>query len=221
MHTLILSDLHLGTKMCQAESLLRLLETSFDRLILNGDTLDSFNLKKLKLPHWQVLDRLQWIASRRHVVLIRGNHDMHPRYGHRNLLAKLVGGVLVEDYEFSVGEKNYLVLHGDKFDPTLNWPVLTDIADWCYQQTQTFDRRAAKWLKKKVKKLGGIVECVKLQAVKYANLRDCDGVITGHTHFPNDEMIDGVHYLNCGSWTETPCTYVSVEKETVQLKNAI
>ena len=45
MRTLILSDIHLGNRHCNAALLNEVLDReSFDRLILNGDTLNSVNL---------------------------------------------------------------------------------------------------------------------------------------------------------------------------------
>ena len=38
-----------------------------------------------------------------------------------------------------------------------------------------------------------------------AGKRDCEGVICGHIHTPDDRMIDGIHYLNDGDWVES-CT---------------
>ena len=41
--------------------------------------------------------------------------------------------------------------------------------------------------------------------VRDARSRDCQGVICGHIHTPDDRMIDGIHYLNDGDWVES-CT---------------
>ena len=46
MKTIIVSDVHLGSRNCRAKDLLDLLHTDFDRLILNGDIADTMNLKK-------------------------------------------------------------------------------------------------------------------------------------------------------------------------------
>ncbi len=75
MKTVIISDIHLGSKNCQASWLLRFLGTNFDRLIVNGDTINNLNLKKLKDSHWAVLDRLREIGLQRELIMIRGNHD--------------------------------------------------------------------------------------------------------------------------------------------------
>lgn len=112
---------------------------------------------------------------------------------------------------------DYLVLHGDRFDPTLHWPILTDAADWCYQTTQKINHKAAKWLKQKAKRMGGVIEFLKQKSVAYARNRACRGIITGHTHFCEDEWLEDIHYLNTGCWVEKPCTYVLAQEDRVRL----
>jgi UDP-2,3-diacylglucosamine pyrophosphatase LpxH len=221
MTTLILSDLHLGSRNCQAALLSGALAGDFDRLILNGDTVNSLNLKKLKPPHWEVIARLRAIARERELVLLRGNHDgalgHGSAFGPLDVLATLLGVQLQEEYRLHVGGRCYLVLHGDRFDPTLNWPILTDAADWGYQAVQKLNKKAAKWLKRRVKKLGGVVQFVKQRSVQYARGLGCQGVITGHTHFCDDDWLDGLHYLNTGCWVDSPCSCVVAGQDQVRL----
>jgi UDP-2,3-diacylglucosamine pyrophosphatase LpxH len=221
MITLILSDLHLGARNCQAATILEGLESPFDRLILNGDTINNLNFKKFKLKHWRVLNRLQEIARNRELILIRGNHDGAPveglPFGPLHVLSTLLAVPLHEEYRLSTPAGDYLVLHGDRFDPTLNWPILTDTADWCYGAVQKINKKAAKWLKRRVKRMGGVVEFVKRRSVRYAKGLGYRGIITGHTHFCDDEWIDGVHYLNSGCWVDPACTYVRVAGADVKL----
>src|SRR5579859_5330350 len=126
MKTLILSDLHLGSKHSHTRQILEILEReSFDRLILNGDTIHSLNLRKFKIGHWRVLDRLRSLVRSREVILLRGNHDheeFNPEdgFGSRGVLPALLGVPMVEEYQLKVGDQSYLVLHGDRFDPILN-----------------------------------------------------------------------------------------------------
>jgi hypothetical protein len=47
---------------------LALLDTGFDRLILNGDTVDHHQFHKYREPHWRVLERLRMVAKRREVT---------------------------------------------------------------------------------------------------------------------------------------------------------
>jgi UDP-2,3-diacylglucosamine pyrophosphatase LpxH len=221
MITLILSDLHLGARNCQAAFIRDALEMPFDRLILNGDTVNNLNFKKFKPKHWRLLSRLKEIAQKRELILIRGNHDGAPieglTFGPLQVLATLLGVPLHEEYRLSTPGGDYLVLHGDRFDPTLNWPILTDTADWCYGAVQKINKKAAKWLKRRVKRMGGVVEFVKRRSVKYAKNQGYQGIITGHTHFCDDEWIDSIHYLNSGCWVDPACTYVSAADADVKL----
>jgi UDP-2,3-diacylglucosamine pyrophosphatase LpxH len=213
MTTLIVSDIHLGSRNCQASWFARLLESDFERLVINGDLINSVNFKKLPAEHWAVLGRLRDLARAREVVLLRGNHDgaacCGSPLGQADVLPALLGVEMRTEYRLEMAGRRYLVLHGDRFDPTLYTPILTDAADWCYQAIQKVNKKAAKWLKRRAKKLGGVLEFVKRRAVHYARSLGCDGVITGHTHFCDDAWIDGVHYLNTGCWVDRPCTYVT------------
>src|SRR5947209_3724405 len=150
MTTLIVSDIHLGSLNSQTALLSQLLETDFNRLILNGDTVNNLNLKKLQPAHWNIIGQLRRIAEERELILIRGNHDGQAKevadFGPLDVLATLLGVELLEEYPLEMGASRYLVLHGDRFDPTLNWPILTDTADWCYHAAQKINKKAAKWL---------------------------------------------------------------------------
>jgi UDP-2,3-diacylglucosamine pyrophosphatase LpxH len=217
MRTLVVSDLHLGSKNCHASQVLHLLDQErYERLVLNGDTINNLNLRKLTPSHWAVIDRLRREARSRELILVRGNHDHDPRYFKQNghgfgafdVLPTLLGVPMVEEYTLDVGGRPYLVLHGDRFDPTLCYPAVTEMADWCYQLSQKVNHKLAKWLKKKSKRWGGILEFVRCQSVGHARLHNCEGVITGHTHFADDLRVGETHYLNSGCWTELPGAYV-------------
>ena len=223
MTTLIVSDIHLGSRNCRAEHLSQLLETDFDRLILNGDTVNSLNLKKLRPDHWKLLGQLRAIAQERELVLIRGNHEglagVKNGFGSLDVLGSLLSVDLQEEYRLETQGRCYLVLHGDRFDPTLQWPIITDVAEWGYQAIQKLNKKGAKWLKHKAKKLGGVVELVKRRSIQYARDQGYQGIIAGHTHFSDDEWIDDVHYLNTGCWTDQPCTYVLADDDGIQLRH--
>src|SRR6202011_5769885 len=117
----------------------------------------NLNFKKLKAKHWNAFSQLRDIAKKRELILIRGNHDAPivnaELFGPLDVLATLLGVPLHEEYRLSIGGRDYLVLHGDRFDPTLHWPILTDAADWCYQTTQKLNKKAARWLKRRVKRV--------------------------------------------------------------------
>jgi UDP-2,3-diacylglucosamine pyrophosphatase LpxH len=249
MRTVILSDIHLGSRHCNTALLHEVLDQEpFERLILNGDTLNSVNLRKLSGSHWQLLDRFRKLGRSRELVLIRGNHDhdgdhvpLHitnltangacskngasngdaESYGIStfNVLPSLLEVPMREDYLLDVGGASYLVLHGDRFDPTLNSPMVTEVACFCYQLTTKVNKKVAKWLKKKSNRWSGVLGFVRGQSVAHALKVGVAGVITGHTHFAEDSTIDNVHYLNTGCWTEYPCTYIAIDGRNVSLKH--
>jgi UDP-2,3-diacylglucosamine pyrophosphatase LpxH len=225
MRTLILSDIHLGTRNCRAAQVLEVLtRVSFDRLILNGDTINSVNLRKFTPGHWAVLAELRRLSRGRELILVQGNHDYEPSPGgngqelsSQDVLPSLLGVGMVDEYRLDVGGRPYLVLHGDRFDPTLNLPLMVDVADWCYQVSQRISKKLAQWLKKKSKRWGGLLDWVRRRSAAFARERGCAGVVVGHTHFPDDLRVEDVHYLNTGSWTESPCTYGLAEADRIGL----
>jgi UDP-2,3-diacylglucosamine pyrophosphatase LpxH len=220
--TLIVSDIHLGARNSQAASLSALLRTDFDRLILNGDTVDHLNLRRFTPSHWAVLGQLRAVARKRQLILIRGNHEgARPTagrpFGPLDVLAQLLETELHEEYQLRVGAQRYLVFHGDRFDQTLRMTWLGGVADYCYGVIQRWSRPLARWLKGRVKHWGGVVSSVRVGAVAYARRKNCQGVIIGHTHYHEDQVVDGVHYLNTGCWVDWPCAYIRVEHDRIHL----
>lgn len=122
-----------------------------------------------------------------------------------------------EQHEIDIGGRSYLVLHSDRFDPTLHYPAVTEMAFICYQMTTKVNKKLAKWLKKKSKRIGGLLECIRERSIAFAREVGKAGIITGHTHFAEDLHCDGTHYLNSGSWTEAPCSYLTSDGRDVEL----
>ena len=213
--TLIVSDLHLGALNSRTDLLASLLESDFDCLVLNGDTVESLNFERFRRSDWRIVDQLKEIARDRNLVLIRGNHDGRAGddmyFGSLDVLSELLGTKMHEEYELRLAHGRYLILHGDQFDQTLNLTWVGNTADWCYHRIQRVSRPTARWLKGRVKHWGGVVAAIKRGAIPYARTRGYVGVITGHTHYSEDDNSDGFHYLNSGCWVETPCSYIRVE----------
>jgi UDP-2,3-diacylglucosamine pyrophosphatase LpxH len=217
MITLIVSDLHLGAWNSRTDLLSQMLCSDFDRLVLNGDTVNSLNFAKFRRQDWRVVEMLKSVARERELVLIRGNHDAQTDddpergFGSQEMLGELLGTEMREDYELQVADGRYLILHGDQFDRTLNLTWVGTTADWCYGHIQYLSRPTAKWLKGRVKHWGGVVASVKRGAIPHARERGCSGVITGHTHYFDDDVTaDGFRYMNTGCWVDQPCSYIRV-----------
>jgi UDP-2,3-diacylglucosamine pyrophosphatase LpxH len=223
MKTLILSDIHLGSKHSCCAAVHEVLDREkFDRLVLNGDTIHNVNLRKLDKHHWSLLNRFRDLAKAVELVVVRGNHDHEGDFvpatanGHLTtgaVLPALLGVPMLEEYRLSVRGREYLVLHGDRFDPTMKYPLVTEVAFIAYQFTTKINKKLAKWLKRKSKRWGGAIAYVRDQAAAFARYHGYSGVITGHTHFAEDTNVDDVHYLNSGSWTESPYAYLTADDE--------
>jgi len=229
MRTLILSDVHLGNKHCNVPLLTAVLQREpFDRLILNGDTLQNVNLRKLDGEHWALLERFRKLGKERELILLRGNHDHEPDFnpqangqnpamGTHLVLPGLLEVPMQEEITLQVGQRKYIVMHGDRFDPTLRYPLVTDVACYCYQIITKINKKSAKWIKKKSKRWSGVLKLVRQQSIALARSMKMDGIITGHTHFSEDSQEGEIHYVNSGCWTEHPNSYVSVDDENVTL----
>lgn len=209
--TVILSDLHLGSEACRTDELLTFLRRrDWDWLYVNGDILDHLDLRQLKKKHWQILHLLQ--DARAYAVV--GNHDVD-KEGSELLLRSLFEHCSL-DAVITVGgghggnrTKLYRLTHGHLFDPLLNFTLLTDLADQAYHVSQKLNKRLSRWLKKKSKSFGGVIDNIIQRAVQTSKADGFHGVILGHTHHFEDRFVDGFHYLNSGCWTgnELP-TYV-------------
>jgi UDP-2,3-diacylglucosamine pyrophosphatase LpxH len=216
--TVIISDLHLGSKVSRTTALLDFLErVSFKRLIINGDVFDSINMKRLNRHHWRVLSVLRRLTDKENhieVVWVRGNHD-----GYSDLLTQLLGIQFYNEYEFVWNNKKVLIFHGDIFDKfTSKHPKISDFADWIYRCSLRIDpkkMRIGHWLKRNSKTFIRNVQKVQDGAIKYAKNKSADIVICGHTHHVQDEIVDGIRYLNPGSWTDTPSYFIGLSENVI------
>lgn len=214
--TVIISDTHLGAKNCSALKLRSFLTSvKTGRLILNGDIFDDLNFKRLDGAHFHCLRAIRKLSVRSEVVWISGNHDRAA-----GVLSHIIGVDVKNSITLRAGRKTYLVLHGDVFDEIIrNHPVLTWIADLCYGIVQWVDRshNVALYLKRKCKTFTRSYDKVKKRCVELAKKRGYDGIMIGHLHIPESTVIDGIHYVNSGSWTQSQCTFIGIRNEEVAL----
>jgi UDP-2,3-diacylglucosamine pyrophosphatase LpxH len=215
---LIISDIHLGSDVCEAKKVIEFLESIIDgtlqtrRLILNGDVFDNYDFRRLKKRHWKVLSLLRKLSDRIEVVWICGNHD-----GPAELVSHLIGVEVVDEYVCLTGGKELLVLHGHQFDKFLDqYPIVSKIADLFYRLLQKIDPSCvipwlAKWSSKKFLRCIPLVES---GALKKMVDEEFDMVSCGHTHNP----VATEQYFNSGCWTESPCSYLIVKNGQVRLE---
>lgn len=207
--TVIISDLHLGACNSRSAEILRFLDKiRTDRLIVAGDLFESGSLRGLRPRDIDVLAALRSAAQHTQVDWLIGNHDP-PADWYRGLL----GVEPLMELELPVGETKYLVCHGHAWDRSLHWPrPIIRSADLIYHGSQRLDRshRVARWLKRRTKVFVKSVDRLRQHAVAEAQRRQLAGVILGHSHVVEERRIEGIHYLNCGCWTERPSTFVGV-----------
>ncbi len=222
VRTIFLSDIHLGTRACQAERLLGFLrEYEAQYLYLIGDIVDFWAMSRS--IHWSRSHNtvVQKILRRaRHgeqVTLIPGNHDE----ALREYAGNTFGDIRVENEWIHVAAdgKRYWLVHGDEYDEVTRhhrWVAL--LGDVAYNALVSLNhwlsrlrrllRRPGYWslagyAKQKVKKAVGFIFDFEHSLVHAAQQHQVDGVICGHIHWPEDRMVDNIRYLNCGDWVDT------------------
>lgn len=227
MHSLILSDLHLGARNSQHQLMLERLAPKplrhITHLILNGDVVDHLNFEVFRPADWSVIHRLQQLAQEDRLIVVKGNHDQPRRSAEgcisRYVLGDLLGVELKTELTIYVDGQRYLLLHGDQYDQTLNMSMLGYAAEAFYRQTQRWHQPTSRWLKRQSKSILGIERTVRQLAMADARRRGFDGIILGHTHYAMDEIDShNTRYLNSGSWVDDVCTYLELRDDQLELK---
>ena len=220
--TVFLSDIHLGTPDSKAAEVVRFLKhLRCDRLVLNGDIIDGWALKrgsKWSSRHSRVIRKVIKMTERDHteVIYLRGNHDdilerFLPMAFGRIRLAK-------EYIHVTAAGTRYLVVHGDGFDSVSThhkWlAVLGSVGyDFLLGVNRIYNNWRAwrgkeyfsfsKAVKAKVKSAVSFVDRYEELLQDLARHRKCDGIICGHIHTPEDKRVGSIHYLNSGDWVES------------------
>ncbi len=221
--SIFISDIHLGTRGCQADYLLDFLRcTEAETIYLVGDIVDGWRLKKSwywPQAHNDVVQKLLRKARKgTRIVYVCGNHDE----ALRDYTGVHFGGVeVVNDivHEAANGKK-MLVIHGDAFDGVVKYAKwLALLGDWAYTWmlwANTWFNRARRllgfgywslsaYLKKRVKNAVQFIDNYEQAVTDEARRRGVDGVICGHIHHAEMRTIDGIVYINDGDWVES-CT---------------
>lgn len=218
-----ISDIHLGTKGCQADMVLEFIKyTRSENLYLVGDIVDGWALKNKWYWPQQHNDVIQKILRKaRHgtrVFYLAGNHDEILRkfipinLGNVEMLNQLI--------HEGINGKKYWVVHGDQFDGIIRYAKwLSVLGALAYETLISFNRylnyfrrrlgkeywSLSKYLKFKVKNAVKFVSEFEAMVVETAKKQKADGVICGHIHHPTMEEIKNIEYKNCGDWVES-CT---------------
>lgn len=219
--TIILSDIHLGISNSHVREVVYFLRHhTCDKLILNGDIIDGWQLRKSgkwKKKHTAFFKLLmKWLSmTDTQVVYLRGNHDdfldevLPLEFGNFSILRTHI--------HESFGKK-YYVVHGDIFDTVttrLKW--IAKLGDTGYTFLLWLNRHYNQYrmkrglpyyslsqvVKQKVKKAVSFISDYEQELCAVARMEKCHGVICGHIHQPANKEVNGIHYLNSGDWVET------------------
>lgn len=220
--TVFLSDLHLGTPDAKADEVVEFLKhVACDKLVLNGDIIDAWALKRgsrWTSRHSRVIRKILKLTERdrTEVIYLRGNHDdilerfMPLAFGRVRLVR--------EHIHRTAAGRNYLVVHGDGFDSISTnhrWLAVAGSVgyDFLLRINRLYNLYRAwrgkeyyslsKRIKAKVKSAVSFVDRYEDLLQQLAHRRNCDGIICGHIHTPEDKQVGDIHYLNSGDWVES------------------
>lgn len=220
--TVFLSDIHLGTPDSKATEVGDFLkEITCEKLILNGDIIDGWALKrgaKWESRHSRVIRRILKMTEKNDtdVIYLRGNHDeILERF-----LPLAFGKIrFTKEYiHTTADDQRYLVIHGDGFDSvSTNHKWLAALGAIGYDSLLKVNRYYNYWrawqgkeyfslskrVKAKVKSAVSFVDKYEFLLQELATHKQCNGIICGHIHTPEDKKIGEVHYLNSGDWVES------------------
>lgn len=220
--TVFLSDLHLGTPDSKATEVVDFLKRiRCEKLILNGDIVDAWALKRGTkwLPrHSRVIRKILKISEKdaTEVIYLRGNHD--------DILGRFLplafGKIRFAREHIHEGAdgKRYLVVHGDGFDSVstnhrwlaslgaVGYDTLLHVNRW-YNHWRAWRGKEyfslSKRVKAKVKSAVSFIDKYESLLQDLAVHKGCDGIICGHIHTPEDKRVGEIHYLNSGDWVES------------------
>ena len=221
--TIWISDVHLGTRGCNAEMLVDFLRSvECETLYLVGDIIDGWRLRKgwyWPDAHNEVIRRILKMAHRgTRVVFVVGNHDEMLR----EYAGLTFGGVelVLDTVHHTADGRRLLVTHGDSFDGVVLYAKwLAILGDKAYSVLLRANvlvhavRRRFKlpyWslsahLKKRVKNAVQFVCAFEEAVARETSERGLDGVVCGHIHSAEIRRIGDITYYNDGDWVES-CT---------------
>lgn len=206
---LCLSDVHLGSPICQADLTLQILEEEkYDTLIICGDLLDSFHIQRLCKKQWKILSTLRKISKNKKCIFIKGNHDKD-----LEMISTLMGLEFKEEHFEEINGKRILFVHGDKWDVFIQkQPILTELASAAYYILQKIDKKQkyTRKIKQRVKTWHDAAHELTIKIAQYCYDGKYDAVCFGHTHVPKEEMIGGIECVNLGSQCDLPITYATI-----------
>jgi UDP-2,3-diacylglucosamine pyrophosphatase LpxH len=215
MKAIIISDLHIGSRYFLRENFKQFLQhiPQDHEFILNGDIINNF-YEKIKPADQQILDYFKEMSLRQKIVWVRGNHD-------NGYIPDNFGKIQIKPH-YAL-EKKLFVAHGDFFDEVMPrsrmfikaFKMMHDLRVKLGARPVHVAQYAKRWKSF----YGYLRKNVMLNAVNYAAANGFEAVTCGHTHFAEEQFVNGIKYLNTGAWTEQPTYYVRVTDNEITLKN--
>lgn len=221
--TVWISDVHLGTRGCNAALLVDFLRSiECETLYLVGDIIDGWRLRKgwyWPDQHNEVVRRVLKMAHRgTRVVFVAGNHDEM----FRDYAGFSFGGIelQLEAIHVTADGRRLLITHGDSFDGVVlyaRWlAVLGDQAYGLLLRANVLVNAVRRrlqlpyWslsahLKRKVKNAVQYIGSFEEAVAREAHERGFDGIVCGHIHCAEIRQIGDITYYNDGDWVES-CT---------------
>lgn len=222
--SLWISDVHLGSRGCQARDLNRFLKfVQCDYLYLVGDIIDFWRLKGRGFwppEHGETIQRiLAMVREGTRVVYVPGNHDEVAR----QYLNVEIAGVSVQPHAIhtTTDGRMLLVTHGDQFDMVVKHSRLLALAgstayEWLIVLNRWYNLQRkwrgkpywslSRYLKDRVKSACTFVSRFEEALAYEAQQMGLCGVVCGHIH-KADHRHREIEYFNCGDWVES-CTAV-------------
>jgi UDP-2,3-diacylglucosamine pyrophosphatase LpxH len=231
------SDLHLGSRGCQAEALLDFLRNMrCETLYLVGDVIDGWQLRQRwhwPRAHEEVVQRiLMKVRAGTRVIFIPGNHDAFAR-GYAS--QRIAGVEIFEDFiHVTADGKRLWVTHGDAFDGAVHTTrLLLAIGDFAHSIALRVNRRLnaarlrvglpywslSRYLKLRIQRVTRYIADFERAAVRATQRRGLDGVVCGHIHHAEMRTIDGILYCNDGDWVESLTALVEHGDGRLELLN--
>lgn len=229
-NTVIVSDLHLGSKAARRDDILDFLDKiSTETLILNGDIIDGWSLQrgsKWSKKDTKIIRKILKISETdTEVIWLKGNHDEFLK----DFLPFDLGNIkIVEDYIHQHGSIRYYIFHGDVLDvfiTKVKWlayigSIGYDIALWInrwYNRWRAWRKlpyySISKDIKNGIKKATNFINDFEINAVRLAKGKGCQVAICGHIHQPS--LKEG--YMNSGDWCENCTALVETKDGTWKL----
>jgi UDP-2,3-diacylglucosamine pyrophosphatase LpxH len=219
--TVWISDIHLGSRSCQAEALLAFLNTvQCERLYLVGDIVDLIAMRRS--PYWPAAHSqvLQVLLERSRngveVAYIPGNHDAD----FRSLVGSKFENVPIHRQliHTTAAGKRLLVMHGDELDAELHCGgrlrLIGSVSYRVLLRLHSIVTRVRRWLglpywslaaeiKGRVETAVAYIHRFESGMVERARSAGVDGVVCGHIHQPAVKSVNGTLYCNDGDWVES------------------